>query len=335
MAHDVAETWSRVERWLASHAPLIATSLRPGAGEALLEEVQARTGHHLPEEARTVYRVHDGQGAGERVALFDRQRLLPLSEALELREALLAAPDLSWEAAWLPVAGRGTGELHVLDLRSGAVHRYGRAQREPQFGFGWASFRSRLDPDPPGDAPPPVCYSLDLINERVVRMELNEGGTRYEPRELRPQGAPSLTQLLGALAADLEAGQVVWDEVYGLLPLLWLDALASAEPAPGEGAPLKRLQKLQQGTRKALRQLRDLARRHQDPEAGYHLGVALAGLDEPYEAIAALEAWKAANPGSVVTVTTPQGRSETRIPRPSEPLVRALLAQLSAGQGPR
>lgn len=49
-----------IDAWYLQHVPTIHATLRPGANDAELDELQRRTGLTLPEAFRTLYRWHDG-----------------------------------------------------------------------------------------------------------------------------------------------------------------------------------------------------------------------------------------------------------------------------------
>jgi cell wall assembly regulator SMI1 len=55
------ETWERIHRWLAAHCPVVLASLGPPATDEQFREAEQAMGVELPEEAKAVYRVHDGQ----------------------------------------------------------------------------------------------------------------------------------------------------------------------------------------------------------------------------------------------------------------------------------
>lgn len=60
--------WDKVHAWLNVHAPEVVASLRPGATEADLNEVEHQLEVQLPAALRVLYRIHDGQDLE-----FDRQ----------------------------------------------------------------------------------------------------------------------------------------------------------------------------------------------------------------------------------------------------------------------
>lgn len=68
LATRALRAWRKIEEWTAAHFPAVATSLRPGATEEALDEVERQLGIRLCPAMRVLYRVHDGQELE-----FDRQ----------------------------------------------------------------------------------------------------------------------------------------------------------------------------------------------------------------------------------------------------------------------
>jgi cell wall assembly regulator SMI1 len=58
---DTFPLWSEYVAWLKEHVPHAYENLAPGATEAQLEEVERVTGYSLPEAAKHVWRLNDGQ----------------------------------------------------------------------------------------------------------------------------------------------------------------------------------------------------------------------------------------------------------------------------------
>ncbi|CAL8471143.1 g10685 [Coccomyxa elongata] len=53
--------WRMIERFCQQHHPTMLRTLRPGASEEDLDEVEKTVNHPLPESFRLLYRFHDGQ----------------------------------------------------------------------------------------------------------------------------------------------------------------------------------------------------------------------------------------------------------------------------------
>jgi hypothetical protein len=57
----VAESWRRIEAWLAEHLPDVKASLRPGISKDDLAKFEDETGLRLPDDVRESWEIHDGQ----------------------------------------------------------------------------------------------------------------------------------------------------------------------------------------------------------------------------------------------------------------------------------
>lgn len=57
---DVAESWSRIRAWLATHAPRVLATIRPPASVADLAAVEEAVGVPLPEDLLAWWRIADG-----------------------------------------------------------------------------------------------------------------------------------------------------------------------------------------------------------------------------------------------------------------------------------
>ncbi|MEF2276783.1 SMI1/KNR4 family protein [Deinococcus sp. YIM 134068] len=69
MKDDLPTVLTRLDAWLAANVPAIHATLRPGASDAELDDLETLTGLKLPEAFRTLYRWHDGQEWGAGFAL--------------------------------------------------------------------------------------------------------------------------------------------------------------------------------------------------------------------------------------------------------------------------
>ncbi len=58
---SVAESWRRIEDWLAAHLPEVRDALHPGATDAALDALEAVIGQPLPADVRASLRLHNGQ----------------------------------------------------------------------------------------------------------------------------------------------------------------------------------------------------------------------------------------------------------------------------------
>ena len=139
------EIWTRLEDWLAAHAPLLLPDLNPGATEAELSRLAATIGAELPADFLAFYRVHDGQ-RGDAGGLYEAEELLSVGRMLDewtvwndlLRQrtfdgAYSAAPagvkDNWWNPRWLPLTYDGSGNHCCLDLDPAPGGTYGQVIR--------------------------------------------------------------------------------------------------------------------------------------------------------------------------------------------------------------
>ncbi|RSN52909.1 glucan synthase [Amycolatopsis sp. WAC 04182] len=125
----VNAAWDRVERWLKTHAPTTAASLRPPATFARIAQTQRETGVPLPAELVAFLLRHDGvSGVGESFALPPFHHLASTetiaSQAKVMCEVLISSGwDDSvgswWHGRFVPVAVDGGGDGLFLDQRTG------------------------------------------------------------------------------------------------------------------------------------------------------------------------------------------------------------------------
>jgi cell wall assembly regulator SMI1 len=162
-------TWDRIHVWLGEHAPQVLAGLRPGAGEEQIRAAENALGVALPEDVRTAYRVHDGEGAEGTApspgVLFGRPWLSLDAVVKDWRtmQGLLdrkAFPDTPanaatdgpvradwWNPCWLPVADAGMG-VFCIDLAPSANGRVGQiitVWNDGARGFLASSFADWLD----------------------------------------------------------------------------------------------------------------------------------------------------------------------------------------------
>lgn len=70
----IAESWSRIQKWLHDNAPE-DLHLPEGVTDDVLDEVENRLGIRLPKQMRESYSLHDGSA---RTWIFDQGYLMPL-----------------------------------------------------------------------------------------------------------------------------------------------------------------------------------------------------------------------------------------------------------------
>jgi cell wall assembly regulator SMI1/ankyrin repeat protein len=137
-AADVPSLWKRIDKALRTRAPGVKQSLKRGASDKRIGELEARCGVTLPEDFKASLRVHDGQdGDGEALipSVFtdDEYELLRLQEIASEWDswkglvdagefaADASAPDEGirsdwWHPGWIPFASNGRGDSLCIDL---------------------------------------------------------------------------------------------------------------------------------------------------------------------------------------------------------------------------
>lgn len=123
-------------------APFLTAPLAPPAAEAEIERLERWLGTPVPEEAREVYRLHDGQRAGGRVPTLFNHGLLSIAQALdelgvhrEIRESGICEDDPLLDrrlsegfpsAYHVPLLSDDTGNFVGYDVRPGPAGTYGQ-----------------------------------------------------------------------------------------------------------------------------------------------------------------------------------------------------------------
>ncbi|WP_436790792.1 SMI1/KNR4 family protein [Yinghuangia sp. YIM S10712] len=175
-AAAVTASWSRIDTWLAAHAPASLARLPGGAEPAALAAVEKVLGIPLPEDLAASLRCHDGVDPQSRVlpqmVLLSAQGII---EQVELRRQVMAEyleddepfadeeEDPYWHPLWVPVA-HFQGDLDVIDMRPGPGRgRLGWASHDGSSGFA-------------GD------HSLGAFLQGVADTLMQGGGPTVDPR---------------------------------------------------------------------------------------------------------------------------------------------------------
>lgn len=131
-AAPVAESWGRIDTWLAANAPASLARLRPGADPAAVSAAERTLGVPLPVDLAASLACHDGSEPGSGVLPF-RVDLLPVQgvvEQWELWNAVstefdegeepwgVVAGQRHWHRLWVPVT-LFQGDLECIDMRPG------------------------------------------------------------------------------------------------------------------------------------------------------------------------------------------------------------------------
>jgi cell wall assembly regulator SMI1 len=193
--------WDRIERLLQQLAPPIRESLQPGASETTLHQVEVFLPVTLPEEVKTLYRIHDGQGDHnyyrECTGLVDGwffSPLLTLCHSWLINRLDFGLPgghthfpcltreraSVDWHPQWLPFMSHQMGPAYCIDLAPGPTGRRG------QILFHNDCYCNYPDPHAPGHS-----------SIRVV--------------------ASGIEEFFSKLADDLEVGVYTFDEATGRL----------------------------------------------------------------------------------------------------------------------
>lgn len=122
--------WSRIERWLATHAPAILADMGPGAASADIRAAEEQLSCTFPETVREWFALHNGS---ESCALMEYWDLYSLAEVVAAWRVLKGIYDTGffdefqsdpvgpirsawWHPAWIPVTGEPGGNHLCLDL---------------------------------------------------------------------------------------------------------------------------------------------------------------------------------------------------------------------------
>ena len=127
---SVADSWRRIDAWLAEHAPKLFPKMNEGATVARIAEAERDLGLELPDAVRASYTVHDGSGI---------MRLFPSGDYLTIEQmvgefmmwkGILEESDLDsdyvepvgpiqrvhFHPKWIPLTNNGGGDYTVIDL---------------------------------------------------------------------------------------------------------------------------------------------------------------------------------------------------------------------------
>lgn len=131
----VAETWKRIDEWLAQHAPEQAASLAKGAKADQIKQLERQLNMKLPQEFVESYAIHDGQKEDcdlipDDFGTFYLLRLKDIPKQWKVWNQLndngefaenTATPDKGvaadwWNRGWIPFASDGGGDHLCIDL---------------------------------------------------------------------------------------------------------------------------------------------------------------------------------------------------------------------------
>ncbi|MFG2357957.1 SMI1/KNR4 family protein [Streptomyces sp. NPDC048521] len=161
-AAPVAESWARIDAWLAAHAPASLARLRPPAEPAALAAAEQVLGMQLPADLAASLACHNGSDPDSAV-------LPPLADLLSVEAVVgqwelwngvmddmdegeepwgVIAGEVHWHRRWVPVT-IFQGDLDVIDMRPGPGQgRFGSVPHDGPGYFGdhaWPSLGADLE----------------------------------------------------------------------------------------------------------------------------------------------------------------------------------------------
>ncbi|MGW7067039.1 SMI1/KNR4 family protein [Streptomyces sp. NPDC054855] len=164
MTSSISESWTRIETWLARHAPRTFAALEPPAERSDIAAAEKIIGQPFPEPLVESLLRHNGTGDDDLLPPFwkllnvqiiarDWQLGMRIYRD-ELEGAEEGDPDGDfgpwWHSHWIPFAADGGGDTLIIDQRP--HHRRGRigeADHEQGTRFGaypmWSSLPALLD----------------------------------------------------------------------------------------------------------------------------------------------------------------------------------------------
>lgn len=132
----MSDAWSRIEAWLAAHAPASAAGLNPPASPEAIAAAERSLGVTFPDDVRAAYLRHDGQASDSPWMLegWEWLSLERIVDEWQVWKGLLDDGDFEdgasdgdgevvrsdwWHPAWIPLTYSGGGDHHCVDLAPG------------------------------------------------------------------------------------------------------------------------------------------------------------------------------------------------------------------------
>jgi len=212
---SVADSWRRIEAWLAEHLPEVKESLRPGVTKRDLNKFEKALERPLPEDVRESWLIHDGQGQYPNQSFYLHIGLLfgydlnPLTSKHGLAPmSVLGEWSWSWDG---PTLNPFTKERRVLD---------------PKPMLDWASWGERAqDEDEPADGVDSgACrpsFPAGAIRRRLIHTGWLPLATMVESDFLGVDLAPGPKGVVGQV---ITYGRHT--EVYCVLAMSWAQFLS-------------------------------------------------------------------------------------------------------------
>lgn len=164
MTSSISESWTRIEAWLARHAPRTFAALEPPAERSAIAAAEQVIGQPFPEPLVESLLRHNGMGDYALLppfwCLLEVQNIVGAWQTRmniygdELAGAEEGDPDGEygpwWHAQWIPFASDGGGDHLIIDQRLYRRRgRIGDADHETGCSFSphpmWASLPALLD----------------------------------------------------------------------------------------------------------------------------------------------------------------------------------------------
>ncbi|MHC3469316.1 SMI1/KNR4 family protein [Streptomyces sp. 7R007] len=164
MTPSTTASWSRIETWLARHAPRTRAELAPPAAPEAIAAAEEAVGMPFPEPLTESLLRHDGTGCGVLLPPFwtmlSTERIV---DDWRMRTRIHGAPSAAdeerdpeseygpwWHRQWIPFAADGCGDHLVVDQRpTRRTGRIGDADHEDGCRFPshpmWSSLPALLD----------------------------------------------------------------------------------------------------------------------------------------------------------------------------------------------
>ncbi|WTN36824.1 SMI1/KNR4 family protein [Streptomyces canus] len=166
MTSSISESWTRIEVWLARHAPRTLAALGPPAERSAIAVAEQAIGQAFPEPLVESLLRHNGMGHYDLLppfwSLLDVQSIINAWQTRmkiygdELAGAEEGDPDGEygpwWHGQWIPFAADGAGDYLIIDERSYRTITLYRGCRPRVSGglTGPGLPRTRRWPPPPG-----------------------------------------------------------------------------------------------------------------------------------------------------------------------------------------
>lgn len=178
--NSIAESWERIETWLAANAPKILGNLNPPATDRELADAEKAFGCELPAQWRELYRRHNGLNFDSNQGnLFYGMGFLSLEDAV-------AQLELNGEP------GTAASPVRAADVGVRKDDMFN--PKWIAFGHDWGETLLRIDLDPAPEGTVGQVIFTDYADDTVILLN------------------PSLTSFMADFVRDLEDGRYFLDQ---------------------------------------------------------------------------------------------------------------------------